>query len=119
MNDMYIGLGLAFVAINFLAWTWLVIRFEKEAREKHSYRDLVDDEKHRYRDACSLKEAVIERRLALLELMSTTMPTHRDLNDIRESLGLVAQTVTGVRERLIVNTEMTRSIKKHLLENEP
>jgi hypothetical protein len=108
MTDIYVGLGLAFISINFLAWTWLALRFEKANREKYIYRDALGE-----------KNVLIERRLALLELVVKTVPTHHDLSEIRESIHQVAQTMTGVRERLIVNTEMTRSIKKHLLENDP
>jgi CII-binding regulator of phage lambda lysogenization HflD len=90
------ALALAVSAINFLALLWLGARLERRATA----------------------DATLERRVSLLEQLSNNAPTHRDLEDIRARITTVALDVASVRERLIVNTEMTRSIQKHLMEEE-
>ncbi len=101
------GLGLAMTAINFLAVIWLGLRFERSsALDSASVAQRANT------------DSMVERRLSLLEQISSNAPSHRDLDDIRSRVGTVALDVAGVRERVMVISDMTRSIQKHLQEND-
>lgn len=95
-QDVVAGIGVALVAVNFLAVLWLGIRVERRGN----------------------LDAQLWQRVALLEQLSVNAPTHRDLEEIRSRIGTVAMTMAAVSERLLVNTEMTRTIQKHLMEDD-
>lgn len=60
----------------------------------------------------------LERRLTMLEAQVQTLPTHRDLMDLRGGMGKVMETVAQISGQTEAMTVMLRTIQEHLLESE-
>lgn len=56
-------------------------------------------------------------RLTHLEARVNTMPTHRDLTDLRDDISEVVENVAAISGQTQTMTQMLKSIQDHLLEN--
>lgn len=56
-------------------------------------------------------------RITHLEAQVKTMPTHRDLTDLRDDISGVVENVAAISGQTQTMTQMLKSIQDHLLEN--
>lgn len=59
--------------------------------------------------------AAIDKRVALLEARFDAIPTHDDLNSLRQAVTDIGSTVARIEERSSFTTDSVRRIEKHLL----
>jgi hypothetical protein len=60
----------------------------------------------------------LDGRVGRLEERVNYLPTHRELAEIRNALGIVNAELSAIRERSQVTCEMVRTIQEHLLEED-
>lgn len=93
---MMMGLIFGMVAINFVGMLIVGIRVEVRGARNEGY----------------------ERRLAVLEEAQRTAPSHDDLAALRDRVAGVSGQVAGMTAVQNVQTDMLRTIQKHLLGSE-
>lgn len=62
-------------------------------------------------------QAVIDRRLSVLETRIEAMPDHDDLTEVSGQLARIDRSVSGLAERSQSTQESVRRIERHLLES--
>lgn len=62
------------------------------------------------------KHAEVTRRLAVIETKMENVPTHRDLEEIRAKLAVVASQGAAISERSAATHSLVQTLSEHLLE---
>lgn len=104
---------------------YLFFRSKKDERFAQIDRKFVHIERTAEADREAVRSAIIERRaqVAKLERNATAIderlrqsPTHKDLSEIREALGLMRAEMASISERSRNTSDSLRRIETHLME---
>jgi uncharacterized membrane protein YfbV (UPF0208 family) len=96
VNDLVITVIIALLLANLIGLLWLGQRASGQSNENRSLSD----------------------RLTHLEAKVNTMPTHRDLAELREDFSEVAETTAALSGQMTTVLQLLRTIQDHLLEND-
>lgn len=96
MNDVVTAVIIALLLANLVGLLWLGQRVSGQSTENRALAD----------------------RITHLEARVNTMPSHRDLADLREDISEVNEAAAAINGQMQTMTQLMRTIQEHLLEND-
>ncbi|ULU26607.1 DUF2730 family protein [Dyella terrae] len=116
MSDTVSTVVIGLLVINLLGLLAVGWRISTQSADVRGLTDDIGTQSADVR-ALTTDNRLLADRLTHLEARVNTMPTHRDLTDLRDDISEVVESVAAISGQTQTMTQMLKSIQDHLLEN--